>query len=84
MFGSANLLEELARHMDLGDLPALAATSPAVWSSLPAPLLNVLPVLGALREPWIDLVWIAVLGGRVERLRWLLQQSAAAAAERPV
>jgi hypothetical protein len=84
MFGSADLLGELSRFVELGDLPALAATSSAVRSSLPSPLLGVLPVLCALREQWIDLVWIAVLGGRVELLRWLVQQSAGAAAERQV
>jgi hypothetical protein len=84
IFDSADLVQELVRHVSLDDLPALVtATRSSTLPMLPAPLHSVLPVLHALREPWIDLVWVAVLGGRVELLRWLLQ-SGAAAAERQV
>jgi hypothetical protein len=82
MFGSADLLRKVSERLSMNDLAALAGTSSGVRSSLPAPLRSVLPVLGALREPWMDLVWVAVLGGRVELLRWLLWQSGAAAERR--
>jgi hypothetical protein len=56
MFGSADLLGKVSERLSMNDLAALAGTSSGVRSSLPAPLRSVLPVLGTLREPWIDLV----------------------------